>query len=71
MNVKIFDDKWSIGHILIAFLTLINMKFFVIFIGYEVIEFCYKRNRGETVEHFIGDIFEYLGGLGLMWLLLC
>ena len=65
MKVEIFDDRWSIGHLLLGALAIKFPFVFAFFVLYEVIEFCYKyKRKQETVECFIGDLLEFMLGLG-------
>lgn len=68
MKVEVFDDKFSLGHLVIGALALHYPYIAPFFILYEIIEFGYKRKkkgrRGETIEHFIGDLIEFLIGIG-------
>ncbi|RLC69960.1 MAG: hypothetical protein DRI26_08070, partial [Chloroflexi bacterium] len=65
MKVEIFDDRWSIGHLLLGALAIEFPFVFAFFVLYEVIEFCYKyKRKQETVECFVGDLLEFMLGLG-------
>ena len=70
MKVEIFDDKFSIGHVFLGFLAYFHISFFIIFLFYELIEFCYKYGRKEeTPANFIGDLCEFFIGYSLISLL--
>ncbi|RLG47589.1 MAG: hypothetical protein DRN90_04760 [Thermoproteota archaeon] len=65
VKVEIFDDRWSIGHLLLGALAIEFPFVFAFFVLYEVIEFCYKyKRKQETVECFVGDLLEFMLGLG-------
>jgi len=71
MKVDVLDDKKSLIHLAVGFLTIFTITFFVIFVFYELAEFIYKNRKGceESVENFIGDLLEYFMGLGFATLL--
>jgi len=71
MKVEIYDDKFSIGHTLLGILAYFHISFFIIFLFYELIEFCYKYGRKEeTPAHFVGDLCEFFIGYSFVSLLL-
>ena len=62
-----FDDKKSFVHTIAGGVTVFFPPFFIIFIFYEIIEHIYKHGKEETAN-FLGDIIEYLFGLGAVYL---
>jgi len=63
MKVELFDDFFSIGHTLLGILAYFHISFFIIFLFYELIEFCYKYGRKEeTLANFVGDLCEFIIG---------
>lgn len=62
-----FDDKKSFIHTIAGGLTVFFPPFFIIFIFYEIIEHIYKHGKEETAN-FLGDIIEFLFGLGAVYL---
>ncbi|MEM2612335.1 MAG: hypothetical protein QXJ45_06915 [Thermoproteota archaeon] len=63
MKIEIFDDFYSIFHIVFGAITILfGLWVFVIFISYQVIEYCMKRGKDEIV----GDMVEYVFGSGVM-----
>lgn len=70
MQIVVFDDRNSLAHVILGILTTLWLGFFIIFVFYELIEFCYKYARKEeTPAHFIGDLAEYFIGYSLIKLL--
>ena len=66
MRVEVFDDWFSIGHLLLGASAIFLPWVMAIFLGYELVEFCYKREKkGESVGEFIGDLIEFLVGAGI------
>ena len=71
MKVEIYDDKFSIGHTILGILAYFHISFFIIFLFYELIEFCYKYGRKEeTPANFVGDLSEFFIGYSFISLLL-
>ena len=73
MQVNVFDDKKSLGHTAAGALSLFIPFVFIIFIFYEIIEHLLLAGR-EKEANFLGDIVEYLFGLGaasLIWRMIC
>mgnify|MGYP000052902832 CR=1 FL=1 len=67
MKIEVFDDYPSIGHFLLGACSLFLPQIFYIFFAYELIEFCFKKKRKlEKARDFIGDLFEYLFGVGIV-----
>jgi hypothetical protein len=63
MKLEVFDDKKSFGHTIAGVISFFLPVIFIIFIFYEVIEHIYLAGREKTAN-FLGDIVEYLFGLG-------
>ncbi|AEA48066.1 hypothetical protein [Archaeoglobus veneficus] len=64
MNVKVFDDRLSLIHLPAGIAAYFFPAFFIVFLFYELIEFCLKaEKRKEKVENFIGDLFEFFAGV--------
>jgi len=71
MKVELYDDFFSIGHTLLGILAYFHISFFIIFLFYELIEFCYKYGRKEeTPANFVGDLCEFFIGYSFISLLL-
>ena len=71
MRVEVFDDWKSFIHLLLGASSLFLPWVMAIFLGYEVVEFCYKRKgRREKIGEFIGDFIEFLVGAGIAGLAL-
>ena len=71
MRVELFDDYRSVGHALLGAASTIAPALSIVFLGYELIEFCIKRKKKkEKVCEFVGDLFEFLIGAGLAALLI-
>ncbi len=67
MNEYVFDDKNSIIHVVLGFITvmlpvILGTVLFITFVSYEV-------HEHENAVSTIGDVVEYLVGLvlGLYW----
>jgi len=69
MKLEVFDDKHSLIHFLCGVLSYFWLSIFIIFIFYEIIEFIYKKGK-EKPQNFLGDVAEFLFGLGLATLLM-
>jgi len=69
MKVEIFDDWKSLGHALLGILSYFWLFVFIVFIFYEIIEHIYKHKK-EKEANFLGDIVEFLFGLGAITLTL-
>jgi len=69
MKLEVFDNKYSFIHLLCGILSYFYPFIFVIFIFYEMIEFIYKKGK-EKPQNFLGDVVEFLFGLGLITLLI-
>jgi len=66
MRILVYDDKCSLLHFPCGVLAYFMPKFFLVFVAYELVEFCYKRQKKkEKAEHFIGDLFEFFAGVAL------
>ena len=66
MRVEVFDDWFSVGHLLLGASSLFLPWVLALFLGYELVEFCYKRRRKrEKIGEFIGDLIEFLVGAGI------
>jgi len=66
MRVEVFDDWKSLVHLLLGASSLFLPWVVAIFLGYELVEFCYKRKRRrEKIGEFIGDFIEFLVGAGV------
>lgn len=68
MKVEVFDDKHSFVHLICGIFSYYYLFVFIIFIFYEIIEHMYKQGK-EKKANFLGDIVEFLFGLGLITLL--
>lgn len=68
MKLEVFDDKSSFIHLICGVLSYFWLFVFIIFIFYEIIEHIYKAGK-EKPANFLGDIVEFLFGLGLVALL--
>ena len=68
MKIHVFDDWFSVGHLILGFLALITPLAFTIFLLYELVEFCLKYPH-EKASNFVGDIFEFILGLGFAYLI--
>ena len=66
MRVEVFDDWKSLGHFLLG-VSAVSLPWITpFFLGYELIEFYYKRKRRrEKIGEFIGDLIEFLVGAGV------
>ena len=69
MKVNVFDDWYSIGHLILGFFTLVIPLAFIVFLLYELVEFCLKYPH-EKASNFVGDIFEFVLGLGFGYLVI-
>ena len=69
MKIEIFDDRNSLIHALCGILSYFWLFIFIIFIFYEIIEHIYKHKK-EKEANFLGDIVEFLFGLGAITLTL-
>jgi len=67
VKVDIFDDKFSVGHLLLGIVSGADPRAAVAFIGYELVEHLYKNRKGseESQTKFIGDIIEFFVGVGI------
>jgi len=63
MKLEVFDDKLSLLHLLAGALSYFIPVIFILFIFYEIIEHVYKHKQEKEVN-FLGDIVEFLFGLG-------
>jgi len=69
MRVEVFDNKFSLIHFLLGLaIALANIKTvvlvcFIFYIVFEIMEHFYKYPK-ETHEHFLGDIIEFVFGVG-------
>ena len=69
MRVEVFDDKSSLIHFLLGLaVALTNVKTavlvcFIFYVIFEIIEHFYKY-PSETDSHFLGDIIEFMFGVG-------
>jgi len=68
MKVEVFDDWASFVHTAAGALSYFAPVVFIPFIFYEIIEHMYRADE-EKEASFLGDIVEYLFGLGAMALL--
>jgi len=69
MKVEIFDDKSSLIHLACGVLSYFWLFIFIVFVFYEIIEHIYKHKK-EKEANFLGDIVEFLFGLGAITLTL-
>jgi len=67
IRVEIFDDRNSLIHLACGALSYFWLFVFIVFIFYEIIEHIYKH-RKEKEANFLGDIVEFLFGLGVVTL---
>ena len=63
MKLEVFDDKKSLGHTIAGAISFFLPVVFIIFIFYEIVEHIYKAGK-EKPANFLGDVVEYLFGLG-------
>ncbi len=63
MMINVFDDKRSLGHTIAGAVSLFIPFVFVFFIFYEIVEHLLLAGK-EKEANFLGDIFEFLVGLG-------
>ena len=63
MMLDVFDEKKSFGHAVAGAISYFVPAVFIIFIFYEIIEHIYLAGK-EKEANFLGDIAEYLFGLG-------
>jgi len=74
MKVEMFDDRFSVIHLIygiaIGFTDskTIALVCFVLYTIFQLIEHMYKYNK-EPSENFIGDIIEFVFGIGVGYLL--
>ena len=68
MKIVIFDDKLSLVHVVFGLFTIFIPPLFFLYTGYQILEFSYKKGKGETTEHLIGDFFEYFSSTGIFFL---
>jgi len=59
MIANIFDDKLSIIHTIAGSLTNIIPAISIIFLFYELIEYCIGKDH---IDRYIGDILEFCLG---------
>jgi len=57
----VFDDNYSIVHLIAGAVTPLFPPILAIFLIYELVET--MRKERERKEHFVGDILEYLTGV--------
>lgn len=63
MNVEIIDDLFSVGHVVLGALTVIvGLWILVVYVAYQTIESCIKREKWENT---LGDIVEFFFGAGV------
>jgi len=67
MKLEVFDDKNSFVHFACGALSYFWLFIFIVFIFYEIVEHIYKHNQ-EKEANFLGDIVEFLFGLGAITL---
>jgi hypothetical protein len=71
LKVEIFDDWFSIGHLLLGGFAVLTPAAFILYLFYQFVEFCWKRPRKEeVVENFLGDLTEFFLGLAFTVLVL-
>lgn len=63
MMLNVFDDKKSFGHTIAGAASYFLPVIFIVFIFYEIIEHIHLAGK-EKEANFLGDIVEYLFGLG-------
>jgi len=81
LRAVVFDDLFSIGHVVLgfvaAFIPFLRVASVMVFLLYELVEFMYRNRRGgvpEPIENFVGDILEFFLGLGfgaVVWWSIC
>jgi len=69
MKIEIFDDKNSLIHLVCGVLSYFWLFIFIVFVFYEIIEHIYKHKKEKEAD-FLGDIVEFLFGLGAITLTL-
>jgi len=67
MMLNVFDDKKSFGHTIAGAASYFLPVLFIVFIFYEIIEHIYLAGR-EKEANFLGDVVEFLFGLGAVTL---
>ena len=71
MKIDVFDDLFSIGHLILGAVTYFIPLIAWIFIVYEIIEFHIKKVRKEeTVKEFLGDLYEFMFGIAITHLII-
>jgi|Deesub1362B_J571_1020462.scaffolds.fasta_scaffold01205_8 hypothetical protein len=68
MILNVFDDKKSFGHTIAGAVSFFAPVVFIVFIFYEIIEHIYLAGK-EKPANFLGDVVEYLFGLGAITLI--
>lgn len=63
MKVEIFDDLFSIGHVILGVIALFVTWIVIVYVAYQIIEFCMKKGR-EPAINMVGDIVEFFFGVG-------
>ena len=61
MWANVFDDWRSIIHFIVGGLSLFFPFLLPVFMAYELVEYCLKR---EYIGYYVGDLMEYLAGAG-------
>ncbi len=71
MQVRVWDDWKSIAHTIAGVVAYFIPALFIIFVGYELISFAYKRGRKqESIQDYVGDLIEFIFGIGVTALIL-
>jgi hypothetical protein len=68
MMLNVFDDRKSFGHTIAGAVSFFFPVVFVVFIFYEIIEHIYLAGK-EKPANFLGDVVEFLFGLGVIALM--
>jgi len=67
MMLNVFDDKKSFGHTIAGAASFFIPVLFIVFIFYEIIEHVHLAGKEEEAN-FLGDVVEFLFGLGCVTL---
>jgi len=62
MKIEVFDDWYSIGHLIVGVFSYFFVPIFVVFLFYELVEKMFKE-RKEKVSTFLGDLCEFFIGV--------
>jgi len=62
MLVRVFDDRWSMVHLVAGIATYFFKPLALLFLTYELAELLLKH---EKTEYTVGDFLEYTTGIAL------